>query len=107
MSNTTDLGTNIPTQPHVPSSTIRTIKNGEEYVRIELERSDKIPPDGLFVAHNGRAWKIKPGVEVDVPRALLSVLNDAVESYPVTDPATEQVVGYTDRRAYSYRLVLE
>jgi hypothetical protein len=80
-------------------------RSPEKRVKIILENSSKIPPVGLFVGHNGRAFLIKPGVPVEVPECVLSVLNDSVVSTPIINPETRQVDGYQDAMQYPYRLV--
>lgn len=73
--------------------------------RIILEENDEIPPTGLFLGLNGRGYMIMPGVEVDVPEALIEILNHAVKSTPVVDPATKRVMGWRDRMRYPYRVI--
>lgn len=78
-------------------------KEAKKKVRILVEENDDIPPTGLPIGHNGTAYVIKPGEPVEVPQFLLDILDNAVMSVPVTDPATKQVVGYRERLRYSYR----
>lgn len=73
--------------------------------RILLEESDEIPPTGLFVGLNGKAYIIKPGEEVDVPIGVLEVLENAVIRVPVVDPQTRQVVDYRDRTRLPFRVL--
>ena len=72
-------------------------------VKIWLEENDDIPPTGLPIGHNGTAYIIKPGMEVEVPEFLLEILDNAVMASPVKDPATQQVVDWRPRLRYTYR----
>lgn len=78
-------------------------KDAKKKVKILVEENDDIPPTGLPIGHNGTAYVIKPGEPVEVPQFILDILDNAVMSVPVTDPATKQVVGYRERLRYSYR----
>lgn len=74
-----------------------------EYKRIILEESENIPPTGLPVSVNGRAYIVQPGVEVNVPLGVLDVLRNAVVSMPVVSDQTKQVISYRDRMQYPFR----
>jgi hypothetical protein len=74
-------------------------------VRIIIEESSHIPPTGLPIGHNGDQIYVIPGEIVDIPRKFLSVLNDAVESIAQTNPDTNQVTVYRDKRKFPYRFV--
>lgn len=76
----------------------------ERMVRIVLEENDNIPPTGQFISVNGRTWMLRPGEEVDVPMAVVNVLDNAVQDVPQIDPATKQVVGYRKRLRFPYQL---
>ena len=80
-------------------------KGMPERIWIMLEENDDIPPTGLFIGHNGTGYLLRAGEPVPVPAHLLNVLDDAIASYPVTNPATGQVSGYRERRRYNYRRV--
>ena len=73
-------------------------------VEIILEEQDNIPPTGQFIGIQGVGYILRPGEKARVPLPLLSVLNDAIESVPVTDPVTRRVIGYRDRRRFPYRI---
>lgn len=73
--------------------------------RIVLEENESIPPTGLFLAHNGRPYMISPGVEVDVPEFLLSVLDDAVLATAQVDAKTKRVIGWRSRSRFPYRRI--
>jgi hypothetical protein len=74
-------------------------------VKVVLEEDAAIPPTGLFISANGRPYLLMPGVEVQVPQEVLSVLNDAVTSMPVIDPQTQRVTGYRSRLRFPYRRI--
>lgn len=80
-------------------------KAGIETRTIVLEENDNIPPTGLFIGHNGKSYVIKPGEEVEVPKFLTDVLDDAVMAAPIVDSATQKVLGYRNRSRYPYRVV--
>lgn len=79
-------------------------KATEKRVRIILEENDEIPPTGQFIGHNGVGYILKPGKEVAVPAKLLSVLNDAIKSVPITD-GSNTVIGYKDKLRFPYRML--
>lgn len=76
-----------------------------ETIKIVLEENDVIPPTGLFLAHNGRGYMIKPGEEVTIPIALKEILDNAVISTPQLDSSSGQVIAYRDRMRYPYRVI--
>ena len=71
--------------------------------RIILEEDSAIPPVGLFIGANGKTYILMAGVEAQVPREVLSVLDDAVVSMPVVDPQSQRVTGYRSRLRFPYR----
>lgn len=77
----------------------------ENYVRIYLEDSDAIAPSGQPFGVNGRTYMLKPGVEVDVPPELISVLNDAVMEVPILEPNTDRLIGFRKRLRFPYHKV--
>ena len=76
-----------------------------ETTRIVLEDNESIPPTGLFVSHNGRAYLIRTGEEVDVPTHVLNVLDDAKMAMPIMDADNQQVIGWRERMRFPYRRV--
>jgi len=76
---------------------------GKNTTRIMLEENEHIPPTGQFFGINGRGYLLKAGEEAEVPNSLIEVLNHAIQSKPVTDPATRQVIGYRDSLRFPYR----
>lgn len=101
-----DLEPNIPAKPKAKAdAAVVSAPNAEDRVKIILERNADIPPTGLPVSLNGRACIIVPGQVVEVTRGILNVLDEAITSAPIVDPATGQPVGYEDRLRFPYRLV--
>jgi hypothetical protein len=101
---TDTLGTNLESDLKAQKKTTKPV-GMPDTVRIILEENQDIPPTGLFLSHNGRAYMIVPGEPVDIPRHVLEILDNAVMSTPQTDPGTKQVIGYRERMRYPYRLV--
>lgn len=100
------LGTNLETGDSAEITVQRRRKSAApDTVAIIIEENEDIPPTGLFVGVNGRGYLIKPGEKVNVPRAVVEVLEHAMMSVPQVDPQTRQVVGYRDRLRYPYRLI--
>ena len=74
-------------------------------IKIVVEENEDIPPTGLPIGLNGKAYIIRPGEEVMVPMGVKEVLDQAITSVPQVDPSTRQVVGYRDRLRYPYRVI--
>ena len=74
-------------------------------VRIVLEENDGIPPTGQFFGLNGKGYMIRPGEEVNVPKGIIEILDQAVMLAPVMNQQTRQVMGYRDRLRYPYRVI--
>jgi len=74
-------------------------------VRIVLEENDAIPPTGQFFGYQGVGTLLKPGIEADVSPTIIDILNNAVESVPVVDNVTKQVVGFKPRLRFPYRVI--
>ena len=53
--------------------------------RIIVHESEKIPKEGLFVALNGYAFLIKPGMEIDLPRPVRLMLDTCIEKETIQD----------------------
>jgi hypothetical protein len=80
------------------------VKTVERFT-IVLEEDSAIPPTGLFISANGRPYLLMAGVEAQVPKEVISVLDDAVTSVPVIDPQTQRVTGYRSRLRFPYRRI--
>lgn len=74
-----------------------------DYVKVVLEENDEIPPSGLFIGVNDRAYLLQPGMEAEVPLGVIDVLENAVMATPRIDPQTRRVVGYKERLRYPFR----
>jgi hypothetical protein len=81
------------------------VKPVDKIIRIVLEENDNIPPTGQFISVQGRTFILRPGEEADVPMAVVSVLDNAVQDVPTIDPGTKQVTGYRKRHRFPYRIV--
>lgn len=90
---------------HISDSGRAPKVGAKDRVWIILDDNDEIPPGGQFVGVNGVGYKLLPGVEAFVPRAILEVLDNAIKSIPVTDPITQQVVGWKNRKRFPYTIV--
>lgn len=103
---TSDAEAVINSQKLGPSAVGRPI-GMPKTVKIILEEGaeNEIPPTGLPVSLNGKAYLIRPGEEVNLPLGVLEILDNAVMSVPVKDPQTMKVVGYRKRLRFPYRLV--
>lgn len=83
----------------------RPARDAGPRVKIVVEENEDIPPTGLPIGLNGKAYIIRPGEEVLVPLGVKEVLDQAITSVPQVDPSTRQVVGYRDRLRYPYRVI--
>jgi hypothetical protein len=113
MTTADDLGSNVPditksagkAKPRKRRAKVAsTMRIKPDRVKIILEENENIPPTGQFFGLNGTGYIIRPGVEVEVPRGIISILNDAVMSVPVVD-FTNTVVSYKDKLRFPYRFV--
>jgi len=74
-------------------------------IKIIVNESDNIPPTGLPVSLNGKAYIIRPGVEVCVPEGVIEILDHAVESVPTVDPLSRRLGVWRERPRFPYRIV--
>lgn len=103
---TDDLETMLDeVQNPLPAKRGRAPRAPEQRVKIVVEENEDIPPTGLPIGLNGKAYIIRPGEVVSVPLGVKEVLDQAITSVPQVDPSTRQVVGYRDRLRYPYRVV--
>lgn len=77
----------------------------QKMVRIVLEDNENIPPTGQPISLNGKAYIIVPGHEVDVPVGIVEILQNAITTVPIQDPATRKVVGSKNRQRFAFRVV--
>lgn len=82
----------------------KNAKPTDRRIRIRLEDNDQIPPGGQFFSVNGRGYQIQANEEVNVPIAILSILDTAVESHPVTD-GNGTVINYRNRLRFPYTVL--
>lgn len=57
----------------------------ERLVCITLHDSKEVPPGGQFVGVNGKQFRIRPGVQVVVPRYVCAALDNATHGVPELD----------------------
>lgn len=72
--------------------------------RIKLQPTTGRSSSQVYLNVNGRSFAIPVNVEVDVPNKVVGVLNDAVESLPVTDQDS-RVTGFSDNLSYPFTLI--
>jgi hypothetical protein len=100
-----ELEQDIPVVRRRRDRQTRQTRYPHSHYRIKIEDNDKIPPGGQYIGLNGRNWLITSGVEVVVPRGVLYVLDDAVESIPITDRNTGRVASWSQRKKYPFQIV--
>ena len=76
-----------------------------KFFKITMEDSENIPAGGQFFALNGRSWYLKGGHTYVIPVGLKEVLDNSVESYPVVNPDTKQIIEYRNKLRFPYRLI--
>jgi len=74
-----------------------------EIVCITLHDTKEVPPNGQFVAVNGKQYLIPAGRKCRVPRFVVEALNNAVVGVPDINDAL-QVVGVRDAPRLPYTL---
>lgn len=103
---TDDLETMLDeAQSPLPAKRGRASRDVGPRVKLVVEENEDIPPTGLPISLNGKAYIIRPGETVSVPIGVKEILDHAITSVPQVDPSTRQVVGYRDRLRYPYRVV--
>ena len=74
-------------------------------VKIILEENDNIPPNGQYFGINGRGYLLRAGEEALVPRGIVDILDNAVQTTTITNPSTGRIIGHRDRLRFPYRLM--
>ena len=92
-------------KPQQAAKTSNVLKQYEKRVWIVLEDNDQIPPTGQFIGHDGVGFMLRPNLPAEVPVELLDILNNAIYSAAEVDQVTKQIIGYTERLRFPYRLV--
>lgn len=75
-----------------------------ERVWITLEENKAISPRGQFFGINGTGYILRPGKKAYVPRAIVDVLDNAVQMVPNVNPDTLQIDGWNEQLRFPYRL---
>jgi len=73
-----------------------------ETVRVILDENEHIPPNGQYFGINGTGYLLKAGIEANVPKGIVDILDNAIETVPIVDPDTRRVVGWKQKRRYGY-----
>jgi len=100
-----DVEIDMSATAHISSSGKAPKVDAKDRVWITLDDNDEIAPGGLFVGLNGVGYQLLPGTEMHVQRALLEVLDNAVKSVPVQDPVSKRIVGWKERKRFSYSII--
>lgn len=96
----TDAPVNIKkADDNAPDVTAKVLRKGP-MVMLQIHESDTVPPDGVFVSINGHSYKIQAGAWVKVPRAVVSVLENAVEQKAILKEGN--IVGYRNAPRYAF-----
>lgn len=74
--------------------------------RVIINESPSIPKEGVFMSLNGYAFLAKPGVEIDLPRPILRMLDTRIETMTIQDPETKKEY-HKDVPRITYRIVRE
>lgn len=77
----------------------------QKHYKIIIGDGDDISPQGVVVGVNGYIFRMRPGKEVSVPRAVLEVLDHSIASAPYKNPDTGQIVGWHDVKRFPYTIV--
>lgn len=90
-----------PPKPRVEAKRVDT----RPRMRIVLEENEGIPPTGQFFGMQGVGMMLKPGIPANVPATIIDILNNAIMSVPVVDPATKQVIGFKPKLRFPYSVL--
>ena len=69
--------------------------------RIILHESQKIPKEGQFISLNGYAFLAKPGVEIDIPRPVRTMLDTRIETETIQDDSGKSYTRNIPRITYT------
>lgn len=79
-------------------------KKKEDRVWIRMANSPEIPPTGQFIGVNGYGYLLKPNQKAHVPKAVLEVLDNAVQAAPIVGE-NGQIEGYQEVLRFPYSVL--
>lgn len=83
-------------------SNMATILGKQEQVMLQINEMENPPPGGVSVFINGYGFQIQPGHWVKVPKAVIEVLENAVETK--ASVADGRIIGHRTVPRYSFQV---
>lgn len=67
-------------EPEIRPDRYFTTPIGHVRDRVIINESSEIPKEGMFISLNGFPFLVKPGIEVDLPRPVLRMLDTRIKT---------------------------